>query len=160
MLECGAGIQNGAKLLAYVAEGQVRKRLRKGFTFVELMLVLAIIGVLAAVAIPVYSGFTVRTRVAELVTAAGALRVAVAEKALQDGALDAAGVGVTVTIAGKVTGGDVTDAGVITISGNASTLGTAVTIVLTPTMAGGGKVLWVCSTAPSSFRYVPRECRN
>ena len=140
----------------------MRNRIRKGFTLIELMLVVAIVAILAAVAIPIYRDFTVRTKVAELVAAAGALRLAVAEKALQDGAIASAGVGVTVTISGKVAGGNVSDAGVITIIGNATatSVGTAVTIVLTPTLGAGGKVLWACSTAPATFKVVPAECRH
>lgn len=129
-------------------------------TLIELMLVLGIIGVLAAVALPVYTQFTVRTKVSELVAAMGPLKMAVAEKALHDAALDAAGVGVTVTISGKVTGGNVTDEGVISISGNATSVGTAITIVLTPSLGNDGKVLWTCSTAPASFSVVPSECRH
>ena len=143
-----------------VGESNVLKRIHKGFTLIEFMLVVAIIGVLAAIAIPIYKDFTIRTRVAELLAAVGPLKSTIAEKAYQDASLDAAGVSVTVAIAGKVTGGSVTDAGVITISGNATALGTDVTIVLTPTLALGGKVLWACSTAPETFKFVPSECRH
>ena len=136
------------------------KRIRKGFTLVELMIVLAIIAILLAIAIPVYTDFTIRTRVAELLAAAGPLTRIVTEKAIHDGTLDAAGVGVTVTISGKVTGGNVTDAGVISISGNATSVGTAVTIVFTPSLASDGKVLWVCSTSPAAYKFVPAECRH
>jgi type IV pilus assembly protein PilA len=143
-----------------VGESKLRKRIHKGFTLIELMLAVAIIGVLVAVAIPIYQDFTIRTRVAELVAAMGPLKSSVAEKAHQDASLDNAGVGVTVAIGGKVTGGSVTDAGVITISGNAAALGTAVTIVLTPSLAPRGTVVWMCSTAPETFKYVPSECRH
>ena len=139
----------------------MRKRIRKGFTFIELMLIIAIVGILAAVALPAYRNFTIRTKVAELVVAAGSFKLAVAEKAFQDGSLDAAGVGVTITVGGRISGGNVSDAGVITVSGDANTIGTAVTIVLTPTLAtGGSKVLWSCTSAPAVFKYLPAECRH
>ena len=136
------------------------KRIHKGFTLIELMLVITVIGILAAIAVPVYRDFTVRTKVAELVAAMGPLKTAVSEKALHEGSLDTAGVGVTVATSGRVTGGSVTDTGVISISGNAASVGTAVTIVLTPTFVGGGKLIWACSTSSATFKYVPAECRH
>lgn len=137
------------------------KRIQKGFTLVELMLIVAIIAVLVAVALPAYEDFTIRTKVTELVLTAGAFRTSVAEKAQQSGGvLTNAGVGLTVVPSGKVTGGSVTDGGLITIIGSSTSVGTAVTIVLTPSLAGDGRVIWTCSSSQSSFEYVPRECRN
>jgi type IV pilus assembly protein PilA len=137
------------------------KRIQKGFTLIELMLIVAIIGIMAAIALPAYQDFTIRTKVSELVLAASAYRTTVAEKAQQDGGvLTSAGMGLTVTPSGKVTSGNVTDVGIITVAGSATSVGTPVTIILTPTLGAGGKVVWTCSTDPNSFKYVPRECRN
>jgi type IV pilus assembly protein PilA len=125
------------------------------------MLVVGVIAIMAAIALPTYQDFTVRTKVAELVLAAGGFRTAVSEKAQQDGgSLASAGVGLTVAPSGKVTSGSVTNDGIITISGNSATLGTPVTIVMTPSMGADNKVIWTCSTGLAAYKYVPAECRN
>ncbi|MBX9812685.1 MAG: pilin, partial [Burkholderiales bacterium] len=121
------------------------KRIQKGFTLIELMIVVAIIGILAAVALPAYQDYTIRAKVSELVLAASGFKTSIAEKAAADGALTSAGVGLTVTAGGKVTGGSVTNGGVITIAGSSATVGTTVTIVLTPSISASGSVVWACS---------------
>ncbi len=136
------------------------RRLVRGFTLIELMIVVAIIGILASVALTSYSQYTVRARVTELVLAASAFKVTIAEKWQSDFTLGSAGVGLTVTPAGRISGGSVTDTGVIAIAGNNSTVGTAVTIVLTP-VPTGERLSWVCSTGgnASMWAYVPTDCR-
>jgi type IV pilus assembly protein PilA len=134
------------------------KSLQKGFTLIELMIVVAIIGILAAVALPAYQDYTIRAKVSELILAASGFRTAVTEKAQTDNTMANAGQGLSVTVVGKVTGGTVTQTGTIVISGNAAStsVGTAVTVTLSPTFTQG-TVTWTCTGAP--IKYMPASCR-
>jgi type IV pilus assembly protein PilA len=134
------------------------KRVHKGFTLIELMIVVAIIGILAAVALPAYQDYTIRSKVTELVVAASAYKVSVAERAQADATVASSGKGLTVAIAGKITGGSIADNGVITIT--STTVGTTVTVVLTPTITPPGPMTWNCTSDPSQHKYVPPECRH
>jgi type IV pilus assembly protein PilA len=134
------------------------KRVQKGFTLIELMIVVAIIGILAAVALPAYQDYTIRSKVTELVVAAGAYKVSVAERAQADATVASSGKGLTIAIAGKITGGSIADNGVITIT--STTVGTTVTVVLTPTITPPGPLTWSCTSDPTQHKYVPPECRR
>src|SRR6267154_3710456 len=68
------------------------KAMQKGFTLIELMIVVAIIGILAAIAIPAYQDYTIRAQVTEGLNLADAVKVAVADFYTQNGAFPAAGV--------------------------------------------------------------------
>ena len=149
---------------------QTLRAAQKGFTLIELMIVVAIIGILAAVALPAYQDYTVRAKVTEGLTLASSAKLAVAENASNGKNFDSGWVAPTATAAVgslAIAQGN----GEITITYTAAAGGG--TIILTPTAGGAalagtasastvptaGSVAWSCTGGSLVAKYRPAQCR-
>ncbi|HET8706807.1 MAG TPA: pilin [Pseudomonadales bacterium] len=135
------------------------KTMQKGFTLIELMIVVAIIGILAAVALPAYQDYTVRARVAEGLAAASSAKTAVAETFQNNGAFALSSSGWTAPNATKnVSSVSVTDgSGIIYVT--MTSLAQNVMLTLSPALTIGQPVTWTCTAGSGQQKYVPAECR-
>ena len=135
------------------------KQIQKGFTLIELMIVVAIIGILAAIALPAYKDYTVRAKVSELILAASAGKVQVAEFFQVNGALPALASLVLATQSTQWVASVVQSAGIITVTATSTEAAiSAATIVLTPADAGNGNLNWTCAGSIDA-KYRPASCK-
>lgn len=140
---------------------KMTRNAQSGFTLIELMIVVAIIGILAAIAIPAYNDYMVRARVSELINVGSNAKTSVSEYRISRGSMPTsnATAGVTSIVTNYVSSLGVGANGVITIVGNQTNLGTgaALSIVLTPTFSNGA-VRWTC-TSTGATQFAPASCR-
>lgn len=142
----------------------IKAKAQKGFTLIELMIAVAIVGILAAVALPAYQDYTIRAQVTEGVSLASGAKAAVSEYQSNKGSLpgnaDVDYGGATGKYVDNVAIGD---SGVITATfgkdANSNiTANGANTIILTPTVESTGNISWEC-TGTVDPKYLPSSCK-
>jgi len=156
------------------------KSVQKGFTLIELMIVVAIIGILAAIAIPAYQDYTIRAQVTEGLNLASAVKTGVSESFANTGSwpADLAALGMTSAPSGKyVTSVNVTTGTIQIFYGDQANQNvTGQELDLQPKVSGNGDVIWNCgyhtvvgsppisgdsnaNATTVTAKYLPQNCR-
>ncbi|NGY06972.1 pilin [Solimonas terrae] len=142
------------------------KKMQQGFTLIELMIVVAIIGILAAIAIPAYQDYTIRSQVSEGLSLADGAKTALAEFYSNKGVMPADNASAGLASATSITGNYVKSldvsatTGVITVTygvkANAKITDDTLLISAIP---NGGSIAWTCKSTDLPSKYLPSSCR-
>lgn len=143
-----------------------RVRAYSGFTLIELMIVVAIIAILSAIAIPAYQNYLIRAQVSEGTSLATGAKAAVWDFVANNGRFPRSNTSAGLALPGSISGQyvssvDVTG-GQITVAFNKSTTNVAIksqTLVLSPATAAGS-IVWNCEVSTISPKYLPSSCRK
>ncbi|WP_372828317.1 pilin [Polaromonas sp.] len=138
------------------------KSMQKGFTLIELMIVVAIIGILAAVALPAYQDYTIRARASEVILAGSSARTSVTEAAqlinsMEIGATAASAIQLGISSSKFVSDSGVGNSGTIVVNSKDAIGTTSFAVTLAPSWTGQ-TVVWTCNA--SIAKYAPASCRG
>ena len=142
----------------------MKRSMQQGFTLIELMIVVAIIGILAAVALPAYQDYTVRAKVSEVILAASSAKTSLSEYAQVNGQMPSDTSSVDTQSSAFVTSVTYarTDAstGVVTVTASAKESKiSGKTVTLTGKLSSTGQVSWVCAPGTMDVKYLPASCK-
>jgi len=145
----------------------IKASAQKGFTLIELMITVAIVGILAAVALPAYQDYTIRAQVSEGFTLAGGIQTAESEYYANNGSFtDLTTLGIASPTGKYTTGisatGGTTSVLTVTYGGQANTKISGGTLTLTGVDDGNGNIHWKCAPDGTKVlsKFVPSSCTN